>query len=59
MAIGYPLILCLYLQEQHLNQTGQAIEVIAMTMGVYPTLSLVNIRSNEHIQPQSSALVER
>ncbi|HFQ5012069.1 TPA: amino acid ABC transporter permease [Vibrio vulnificus] len=40
MAIGYPDLVSVFAGTT-LNQTGQAIEIIAMTMGVYLTLSLV------------------
>lgn len=40
MAIGYPDLVSVFAGTT-LNQTGQAIEIIAMTMGVYLTLSLL------------------
>ncbi len=40
MAIGYPDLVSVFAGTT-LNQTGQVIEVIAMTMGVYLTLSLL------------------
>jgi general L-amino acid transport system permease protein len=39
-AIGYPDLVSVFAGTT-LNQTGQAVEVIAMTMGVYLTISLV------------------
>ncbi|MES9913544.1 MAG: ABC transporter permease subunit, partial [Candidatus Sedimenticola sp. 4PFRAG1] len=38
-AIGYPDLVAVFAGTT-LNQTGQAVEVIAMTMGVYLTISL-------------------
>ncbi len=57
MAIGYPDLVSVFAGTT-LNQTGQAIEIITMTMGVYLTLSLLtsfvmNIYNNK------VALVER
>ena len=40
MAIGYPDLVSV-LSGTVLNQTGQAVEVILITMGVYLTLSLI------------------
>ncbi len=40
MAIGYPDLVSVFAGTT-LNQTGQAIEIIAMTMAVYLTLSLI------------------
>ena len=40
IAIGYPDLVSLFAGTT-LNQTGQAVEVIAMTMAVYLTISLV------------------
>ena len=40
MAIGYPDLVSVFAGTT-LNQTGQAIEIIFMTMGVYLTLSLI------------------
>ncbi len=40
MAIGYPDLVSVFAGTT-LNQTGQTIEIIAMTMGVYLTLSLL------------------
>ena len=39
-AIGYPALVSVFAGTT-LNQTGQAIEVIAMTMAVYLTISLL------------------
>ncbi|MFC0267472.1 amino acid ABC transporter permease [Kushneria aurantia] len=39
-AIGYPDLVAVFAGTT-LNQTGQAIEIIAMTMGVYLTISLI------------------
>ena len=39
-AIGYPDLVSLFAGTT-LNQTGQAVEVMAMTMAVYLTISLV------------------
>jgi len=39
-AVGYPDLVAVFAGTT-LNQTGQAVEVIAMTMGVYLTISLV------------------
>ena len=40
MAIGYPDLVSVFAGTT-LNQTGQAIEIIAMTMGVYLTISIL------------------
>jgi general L-amino acid transport system permease protein len=40
VAIGYPDLVAVFAGTA-LNQTGQAIEIIAITMGVYLTISLV------------------
>jgi general L-amino acid transport system permease protein len=40
VAIGYPDLVSVFAGTA-LNQTGQAIEIIAITMGVYLALSLV------------------
>jgi general L-amino acid transport system permease protein len=40
VAIGYPDLVAVFAGTA-LNQTGQAIEIIAITMGVYLTVSLV------------------
>ena len=39
MAIAYPELVSVFMGTV-LNQTGQAVEVIAITMGVYLTISL-------------------
>ncbi|MDP2571629.1 amino acid ABC transporter permease [Vibrio penaeicida] len=57
MAIGYPDLVSVFAGTT-LNQTGQAIEIIAMTMGVYLTLSLVT-SSLMNIYNRKVALVER
>ncbi|CZF86187.1 amino acid ABC transporter permease [Grimontia marina] len=57
MAIGYPDLVSVFAGTT-LNQTGQAIEIIAMTMGVYLTLSLLtSLLMN--IYNAKMALVER
>ncbi len=57
MAIGYPDLVSVFAGTT-LNQTGQAIEIIAMTMGVYLTLSLLtSLLMN--IYNRKVALVER
>ncbi|MCE0492572.1 amino acid ABC transporter permease [Vibrio salinus] len=57
MAIGYPDLVSVFAGTT-LNQTGQAIEIIAMTMGVYLTLSiLTSVLMN--IYNKKVALVER
>ncbi|MEZ8143351.1 amino acid ABC transporter permease [Enterovibrio norvegicus FF-33] len=57
MAIGYPDLVSVFAGTT-LNQTGQAIEIIAMTMGVYLTLSLLtSLLMN--IYNAKVALVER
>ena len=40
MAIAYPDLVSVFAGTT-LNQTGQAVEILLMTMGVYLTLSLV------------------
>ncbi|WP_045613944.1 amino acid ABC transporter permease [Vibrio vulnificus] len=57
MAIGYPDLVSVFAGTT-LNQTGQAIEIIAMTMGVYLTLSLVT-SALMNIYNKKVALVER
>ncbi len=57
MAIGYPDLVSVFAGTT-LNQTGQAIEVIAMTMGVYLTLSLLT-SAVMNIYNRKVALVER
>ena len=57
MAIGYPDLVSVFAGTT-LNQTGQAIEIIAMTMAVYLTLSLLtSLLMN--IYNRKVALVER
>ncbi|WP_318463468.1 amino acid ABC transporter permease [Photobacterium leiognathi] len=57
MAIGYPDLVSVFAGTT-LNQTGQAIEIIAMTMAVYLTLSLLtSLLMN--IYNKKVALVER
>lgn len=57
MAIGYPDLVSVFAGTT-LNQTGQAIEIIAMTMGVYLVLSLfTSLLMN--IYNAKMALVER
>lgn len=56
-AIGYPDLVNVFAGTT-LNQTGQAVEVIAMTMGVYLTISLlISVLMNWY--NARSALVER
>ncbi|PML77291.1 amino acid ABC transporter permease [Enterovibrio norvegicus] len=57
MAIGYPDLVSVFAGTT-LNQTGQAIEIIAMTMGVYLTLSLLTSMLM-NIYNAKVALVER
>ncbi|WCE31071.1 amino acid ABC transporter permease [Vibrio sp. SCSIO 43137] len=57
MAIGYPDLVSVFAGTT-LNQTGQAIEIIAMTMAVYLTLSLVT-SALMNIYNKKVALVER
>jgi general L-amino acid transport system permease protein len=57
MAIGYPDLVSVFAGTT-LNQTGQAIEIIAMTMGVYLTLSLLT-SFLMNIYNRKIALVER
>ncbi|HCH6234545.1 amino acid ABC transporter permease [Vibrio parahaemolyticus] len=57
MAIGYPDLVSVFAGTT-LNQTGQAIEIIAMTMGVYLTLSLLT-SSLMNLYNRKVALVER
>lgn len=56
-AIGYPDLVNVFAGTT-LNQTGQAVEVIAMTMGVYLTISLT-ISSFMNWYNRRSQLVER
>lgn len=56
-AIGYPDIVSVFMGTT-LNQTGQAVEIIAMTMAVYLTLSLtISVFMNWY--NAKMALVER
>ncbi|WP_087025518.1 amino acid ABC transporter permease [Thaumasiovibrio subtropicus] len=57
MAIGYPDLVSVF-SGTTLNQTGQAIEIIAMTMAVYLTLSLLTSLIM-NIYNRKVALVER
>lgn len=57
MAIGYPGLVSVFAGTT-LNQTGQAIEIIAMTMGVYLTLSLLT-SALMNLYNRKVALVER
>ncbi len=57
MAIGYPDLVSVFAGTT-LNQTGQAIEIIAMTMGVYLALSLLTSLFM-NIYNRKVALVER
>ncbi|MEH0690344.1 amino acid ABC transporter permease [Vibrio cholerae] len=57
MAIGYPDLVSVFAGTT-LNQTGQAIEIIAMTMGVYLTLSLLT-SALMNLYNKKVALVER
>lgn len=57
MAIGYPDLVSVFAGTT-LNQTGQAIEIIAMTMAVYLTLSLLT-SALMNVYNRKVALVER
>lgn len=57
MAIGYPDLVSVFAGTT-LNQTGQAIEIIAMTMAVYLTLSLAT-SAIMNMYNRKVALVER
>ncbi|WP_353496141.1 amino acid ABC transporter permease [Vibrio chaetopteri] len=57
MAIGYPDLVSVFAGTT-LNQVGQAIEVIAMTMGVYLALSLLT-SALMNVYNKKVALVER
>ncbi|AIU66912.1 amino acid ABC transporter permease [Vibrio coralliilyticus] len=57
MAIGYPDLVSVFAGTT-LNQTGQAIEIIAMTMAVYLSLSLIT-SALMNIYNRNVALVER
>lgn len=56
-AVGYPDLVNVFMGTT-LNQTGQAVEVIAMTMGVYLTASL-SISALMNMYNKKMALVER
>ncbi|WP_111497137.1 MULTISPECIES: amino acid ABC transporter permease [Marinobacter] len=56
-AIGYPDLVAVFMGTT-LNQTGQAVEVVAMTMGVYLTISLL-ISLFMNIYNRAVALKER
>jgi len=56
-AIGYPDLVSVFMGTT-LNQTGQAVEIVAMTMGVYLTISLV-ISSAMNWYNKRIALTER
>lgn len=56
-AIGYPDLVNVFMGTT-LNQTGQAVEIVAMTMGVYLTISLV-ISAFMNWWNTKMALVER
>jgi general L-amino acid transport system permease protein len=57
VAIGYPDLVQVFMGTV-LNQTGQAIEVVAITMGVYLTISLVT-SGVMNIYNRRVAIVER
>ncbi|GAL16406.1 glutamate aspartate transport system permease protein GltJ [Vibrio astriarenae] len=57
MAIGYPDLVSVFAGTT-LNQTGQAIEIIAMTMAVYLSLSLIT-SALMNLYNRKVALVER
>ena len=54
VAIGYPDLVQVFAGTV-LNQTGQAVEVVAITMAVYLTISLVTSVADEHLQPPHGA----
>ena len=56
-AIGYPDLVAVFMGTT-LNQTGQAVEIVAMTMAVYLTISLL-ISLVMNIYNRRMALVER
>ena len=49
VAIGYPDLVQVFMGTV-LNQTGQAIEVVVITMAVYLTISLRHVLRDEHLQ---------
>ncbi len=57
MAIGYPDLVSVFAGTT-LNQTGQAVEIISMTMFVYLTLSLLT-SALMNLYNRKVALVER
>ncbi len=57
MAIGYPDLTQVFMGTV-LNQTGQAVEMVSITMGVYLTISLVTSFAM-NIYNKRMALVER
>ncbi len=57
LAIGYPDLVSVFAGTT-LNQTGQAIEIISMTMLVYLTLSLLT-SALMNLYNRKVALVER
>ena len=56
-AIGYPDLVAVFMGTT-LNQTGQAVEIVGMTMGVYLTISLI-ISAFMNWYNKRKALVER
>jgi general L-amino acid transport system permease protein len=56
-AVGYPDLVSVFMGST-LNQTGQAVEIIAMTMAVYLTISLVT-SALMNMYNAKNALVER
>jgi len=56
-AIGYPDLVAVFMGTT-LNQTGQAVEIVGMTMGVYLTISLL-ISAFMNWYNKRKALVER
>ncbi len=60
VAIGYPDLVQIFTGTV-LNQTGQAVEVVAITMAVYLTISLVTSLADELVQPahRAGGAVER
>ena len=49
VAIGYPDLVQVFTGTV-LNQTGQAVEVVAITMLVYLVISLDDLAADEHLQ---------
>jgi general L-amino acid transport system permease protein len=56
-AVGYPDLVSVFMGST-LNQTGQAVEIIAMTMAVYLTISLIT-SALMNMYNAKNALVER